>query len=166
MSRTAFTLLEVLLSASLLAAITAAAFSWVITMERTNRSAIHRLQALGALQAVGDAVRDDLLYALADDQGRRYEMAKDRLQLRTLNRLPGDPLGAQHVRWRFEPRQRLLVREIIPASGEEAEVVRRVISRQLDEARFIQVSGIPTLVCRGKNQEQELSLPLGTRDLP
>jgi prepilin-type N-terminal cleavage/methylation domain-containing protein len=161
MSRPAFTLLEVLLAISLLAAVSAAAFSWVATQTRVNRAAAQRLQALTLVDTVATAIRDDLLQALADDRGRRFEMDAKRLRLTTLNHMPGDPPGAQQVVWRQDERLDALVREIVPADP-EAQPLSRAVSRRIRLVRFSRKGSGGTLMmtCRPDGQEHDIPCPL------
>jgi prepilin-type N-terminal cleavage/methylation domain-containing protein len=106
-----FTLLEMLLTTALLAAVTGIAFNWVITQTRSCRLALERLRTAEAALGVQRALDDDLLLAFPLS-GQPCTVVDDHtLVLTTLNRMPGDIPGAQMVTWHFDDEHHLLLRD-------------------------------------------------------
>lgn len=165
--RPGFTLLEVLLATGLLAALTMAVFSWVGTQTRTNRASAQRLTGIAAADAIARAIRDDLLQALPDAQGRRYEHDTDGLRLTTLNRMPGDLQASRRIAWRQDGKQGALVREVQASDPRDPPIIR-VASRLVTLSRFQRDkdSGALVFACRIQGQDQELRFPLSVPGMP
>jgi prepilin-type N-terminal cleavage/methylation domain-containing protein len=166
-TRPGFTLLEVVLATALLGALTVAVLSWVATQTRANRAAARRLDGLTAADAIASAIRDDLLQALPDAQGRRYQHDGDGLRLTTLNRMPGDAGASRRIAWRQDAKLGALVREVKAVDPRDPPDIR-VASRQVALAAFQRDkdSGVLMFSCRLQGQAHELRFPLAVPGMP
>lgn len=163
--RKGFTLLEVLLSITLLAAMSAAVFSWIMTMARTQREAGLRYDALAQAQAIASALRDDVLGAVADAKGDRFETGPGVLRIATLNQLPGDPPGLNTIQWRQDRTNGWLVREIM-TDVPEAKPQVRIISHQVQLAQASLNTGTLVVTLRAPELSQDVEVLLTTTGAP
>ena len=163
--RAGFTLLEVLLSITLLAAMSGAVFSWIMTMARAQREACLRYDALAQTQAIASALRDDALGAVADAEGKRFETGPGALRLATLNHLPGDPPGLNTIRWRQDRTNGCLVREIM-TDMPDAKPQVRIISHQVQLAQTSLNTGTLVVTLRAPALSQDVEVPLTVTGAP
>lgn len=163
--RTGFTLLEVLLSIALLAAMSAAVFSWIMTMARSQREAGLRYGALAQAQAIASTLRDDVLGAIANAEGEHFEIGPGTLRLATLNQLPGDPPGLNTIQWRQDRTNGWLVREIM-TDIPDAKPQVRIISHQVQLAQASVNTGTLVVTLRAPALSQDVEVPLTSTGAP
>jgi prepilin-type N-terminal cleavage/methylation domain-containing protein len=156
-----FTLLEVLLAASLLAAVAVAIFSWTTTQVRVNRAAEQRLQANALAETIAAAIRDDLRQSLPDEEGRRYLIQGAQLKLITMNYIPGEVTGSQHIVWRNDEKTNAIIRERVAVKQDEKNVPR-LVSSQVTIVGFSTTIDKEVLVvtCRSVATKKDFIMPL------
>jgi len=131
-----FTILELLLAMTLLAIVSAVAFSWLVSEERSSHAAQRELEALDTAFASIRLLNDDLIEAVPDGSGRRVTLVDaDTLTLLTLDHLPGEAPGFHHVTWHIDRAGDRLMRQM---TDRVAGVVppARIISRRLPNMHF------------------------------
>jgi prepilin-type N-terminal cleavage/methylation domain-containing protein len=159
----AMTLLEVLVTVTLLAIIGAAVLSWVRSQAAASRAAGVRMESLRTIMAMVRLLDDDLVSAIADDKGIRFRLVDaSTLTLTTLNSTPGDPAGLKEVSWTLTSKEHPIERTVAPVLEPEDRHAR-VVTNKISGGKFRLDTKTGSLFLDFPRQgfsDQDVSVPL------